>query len=170
MADWARHWGVTAIAVAVAVFCLGIVLVTLDDARHFDPLTYTIQRVVRTDSAGVVTVPVIDGFDGPAVHVGDRVPVSGELDVDATYDISVAGTVFWQEHPPGERFEVARDVPYLLNPGARVLVFENPIPDDVAAFVRQHGPRQFTIRGRVEVLEPGGVAATWETESFWIVP
>jgi len=136
----------------------------------FDPLDYSPQTIERVTDDGTVTVPSVNGFDPPTIQLGETVPVRGLLTNTADHPVSTAGTVVWQEEPPGRRFVILVDVPGVIAPGVTQLKFENPIPPVVEEYVRDNGATAFSINGRVQVLEPGGVDATWSTATFRVVP
>ena len=158
-------------ALTVALFLgASLVIVVAPQVPAFDPLTYSPQTIERVLADGTVSVPTVEGFDPPAIRLGDRVPVRGTLTNDADHDVSATGTVVWTEDPPGRRFVVVTDAPSVVPVGVTQLRFENPIPAKVAEYVRENGPTRFAISGRVEVLEERGVDATWKTDTFLVVP
>lgn len=137
----------------------------------FDPLTYAPQHVEFIDDDGTLRVPTVPGYDGPAVKVGDDVPVRGELTVDADDPVDVVGNIVWVSVEPGGRnCPLGLSVPRSLEPGVFPRSYSNEMPQCVQREVATIGPSLWLITGRVTVLAPGGVAKTWETEPFWIVP
>lgn len=137
----------------------------------FDPLTYAPQHVEYIADDGALTVPTVDGYDGPAVRVGDDVPVRGELTVDADGPVDVTGNIVWVSVEPGGRnCPLGITSPRSLTPGVFPRFYLNEMPPCVLREVASLGPSLWLITGKVNVLEPGGVASTWETEPFWIVP
>lgn len=170
---WLDRWLIPVMALAVAIFTAAAmigVLATSDGRNRFDPIEYSLQTIERIDEDGVLQVPGVPGVEPPAVRLGDTVPVRGTVNNSSDHPVSTSGTVVWQVEPPGPRFTTVAEVPGIVAVGATQLRFENPIPDVVAEYVVEHGPTQFSINGRVEVLEPGGVDATWKTATFTLVP
>ena len=155
----------------IALFALFVTLQALNHNREFDPISYSPQVVERVDADGSVSVPLIDGINGPAVYLGDTVPVRGQVENSADHPVSVRGAVLWVEQPPGLRVVVAENVAGVFDPGTKQLRFENQIPDAVSDRVEEiDGPSSWYISGVVDVLEPGGVSTAWQTAIFTLVP
>ena len=155
----------------VAIFLsVALVIVVRSTLPMFDPLTYSPQTIERITDDGIIIVPNVAGFDPPSIQIDGRVPVRGTLTNSADHRVSVSGSVVWQEEPPGQRFTTQANVPGTIAEGITQLQFENPVPPEVRKYVLENGPTSFSINGRVEVLEAGGVDATWETATFMLVP
>jgi hypothetical protein len=154
----------------VTLFAVWALVTALEPNKEVELLTYTTQTIERIDAEGVVIVPVIEGYEGPAVCLSDTVPVRGRLEVKSSEPVDVRGSVIWYQIPPGERFVTAQDLPATVQPGASDLVFENVIPPRVVETVLAHGEAsQWQVRGLVEVLEPHALDTVWETARFWVV-
>jgi hypothetical protein len=170
---WLDRWLIPVMALTVAVFvsvALIAVVATADERLVFDPISYSPQVIERIDENGVLQVPAVPGYEPPAVHLDETVPVRGVMTNSADHPVSLAGSVVWQVEPPGPRFVQQASIPSVADVGVTQLRFENEIPEDVKDYVRVHGATRFSINGRVEVLEPGGVDATWKTATFTLVP
>ena len=170
---WLDRWLIPVMALVVAMFVSAAmigVLVTSDNRNNFDPIDYSVQVIERIDQNGVLQVPNVPGYDPPALYLSETVPVRGVMTNSSDHPVSLAGSVIWQVEPPGERFVAVSDAPSVAAVGTTQLRFENPIPDDVKRYVRENGPTRFSISGRVRVLEPGGIDATWQTAQFTLVP
>ena len=158
-------------ATVVLLFAaLGVVFFFQDD---FDPISYSpdprpIERILDD---GTITVPVVEGYEGPAVMLGEQVPTTGTLCSTADGAIDVLGNVWWQRPGTSIRIPVVEDFPNNIEPGCRRLSFENDIPDEVEAFVRTSNEgSEWEITGSATPTRSGGVTATWRTEPFWVVP
>ena len=166
---WLDRW--LAIVTTALIVALAYTAVTYEVIikQERNVVTFTLQQVGRFSADGMVLVPHIQGYDSPAIHLGGTVPVFGFRIVNAGKAVSLSGTRYWQQIPPGVSFA---DSPTarLVQPGIVKLEFENVIPDDVAAFVAKHGATQWQLRGSVKVHEQHALDTSWETETFWIVP
>jgi len=139
----------------------------------FDPIEFSPdpRPVIRVEEDGAVVVPVIDGYDGPAVYVGDTVPTGGQRCVDHPEPVEAIADVWWESvDPGGVRVQVLRDFPSAVEAGCVSLRFENEIPDAVAQRVNTEGASQWRITGAATPTADGGVTETWAIEPFWLVP
>lgn len=132
---------------------------------------YSTQTIERVDpKTGEVSTPVIDGYTGPAVTLGETVPTRGTLRVESSSPVHVTGTVIWEEAPPGKRVVVISGVGGILQPGETQITFDNSIPAEVAAYVTAGGPQRWRITGSVVVNEPDVLGASWNSTAFWLIP
>lgn len=166
-----RWFGSLLVAGVLLVTFWGLSNVIRDANADKAVVIYTPQSIERVDpDTGVVSVPLLDGFDGPAICIGDTVPVRG-LRINVTQDpIPLSGTVIWEQIPPGERIFVAVDLPGIAESGTSVLAFENAMPEQVRAMtVAQGKPSKWAIKGSVEVHAPNALTAGFSTARFWVV-
>ena len=138
----------------------------------FDPISYSPdpRRIERVAEDGTVTVPVIDGYAGPAVHLGETVPTTGQRCNSADTPVRVVGSMWWQEVGTSRRITVVTDFPTVFEPGCVPLRFENDIPDEVADYVKQEGASLWQITGSATPVRDGGVTSLWRIEPVWVVP
>ena len=170
--------GALNVALVLSMFVLaGVILFVFARPDPFDPLTFSptprpVERPERTDDGDLVrVVPSIEGFDGPAVRVDEKVPTTGLLCNEHPEPVEVLGHITWERWDErGQRIPTLVDHPAIVEPDCTPLRFENPIPDEIAAQVKAHGPQQWVISGSATPTAPGGVTATWRIEPFWIVP
>lgn len=168
---WADKWVIPLMVFTVVIFALFVATIALDNGRQFDPITYSIQSVERIEEDGTITVPSIEGVGGPAVYLSSTVPVRGAVTNDADHAVSTEGSILWVEQPPGLRVVAGSEIPGLFPVGTTQIKFENRIPEGVYDHVMHvGGPSQWYITGVTDVLEPGGVATTWQTATFTLVP
>lgn len=167
-----QRWAIVAMVGALAVaVVLNLVLVLRPDP--FDPLTFETQTVQALTADGIVEIPTVEGFTGPAIRVGEIVPVRVVYTVDSVDPVDVTGTVIWYStDPSGIRCPTPiEQIPNVLQPGPHADRFENEVPPCVIDVMDRRGePIQWTITGLVEVNHPNGVDASWSTEPFWLVP
>lgn len=138
----------------------------------FDPFTFAPQRIEEVTDTGLVKVPTIEGYEGPAVYVGEPVPVSGVRCSMADEIVSAEASVFWTQVQPGDaRVRIADDIPASIEPGCVPLRFLNQMPVGVIGRMFLASEAQlWRIVGDAHPTQAGGVKATWATESFWVVP
>lgn len=164
-----RYFTVVVISV-VGLFCTWAIVTAVSSGEDQVVLTFTRQRIERIERDGTVTVPLIDGYNGAAVCLGDTVPVRGSMTVEGDKPLPVSGTLVWSAVPPGPRFTILSDNPRLLNPGTEDLVYENIIPPEVVERTLATGEAsQWRLQGKVTTLAPDTLDTAWETARFWVV-
>lgn len=161
----------TAVLISVVgLFCTWAIVTALRSDGERIVLSFTRQTIERIEADGTVTVPLIDGYNGAAVCLGDTVPVRGSMTVEGDKPLAVSGTLVWSAVPPGPRFTILSENPRLLNPGTEDLVYENIIPPEVVERTLATGEAsQWRLQGKVTTLAPDTLDATWETARFWVV-
>lgn len=178
-----RYLIVTVVSVVglFASWAIGTSIRSLDTTEH-DVVVYStpqrIERIVANPEtvstpgvgSGSIVEPRVDGYSGPAVCIGDTVPVRGSVEVFSDSPVETAGSLVWEQIPPGPRFQVLSDIPSVQPPGPRQLQFENPIPPAVVEMTLASGEAsQWRITGRVDVFQAHALPATWTTALFWVV-
>lgn len=164
-----RYFTVVVISV-VGLFCTWAIVTAVSSGEDQVVLTFTRQRIERIERDGTVTVPLIDGYNGAAVCLGDTVPVRGSMTVEGDKPLPVSGTLVWSAVPPGPRFTILSDNPRLLNPGTEDLIYENIIPPEVVERTLASGEAsQWRLQGKVTTLAPDTLDTAWETARFWVV-
>ena len=139
-------------------------------AAEFKPISYPSIVIERVDPSGLLAIPRVEGFDEPAVCANETVPVRAVRVNSARRPVEILSAYYvWAEDPPGQRFREVFDKPITAAPGKEQITYENEIPPSVQAYVDEKGPTRFAISGVVDVLEPNGVGAIWETPSFLVV-
>lgn len=119
---------IPAMAVVVGAFSIHA-LATALQPRHMVVVEFSVQPVERVDPAtGIVSVPVVDGYDGPAVQRGHPVPIRGTVIVHGDSAVIVTSSVVWEEVPLGLRVVIRTNVVEALPPGVTRLTFDEPIP------------------------------------------
>ncbi len=164
-----RYFTVVVISV-VGLFCTWAIVTAVSSGEDQVVLTFTRQRIERIEADGAVTVPLIDGYNGAAVCLGDTGPVRGSMTVEGDKPLPVSGTLVWSAVPPGPRFTILSDNPRLLNPGTEDLIYENIIPPEVVERTLATGEAsQWRLQGKVTTLAPDTLDTAWETARFWVV-
>lgn len=158
------------VVVVVAAFAAWAVSAAVQQ-RHLLVVEFSVQPLERVDPVtGVVTVPVVQGYEGPAVQLGNAVPIRGTVTVHGDDQVIVTSEVVWEEVPLGRRVVIRVGVSTALDPGVTRLTFNEPIPPEVSAAVNEGGAHLWRIVGTVTVDAPNAMDATWATTSFWVVP
>lgn len=156
--------------VIVAAFALWAVSAAVQP-RNLVVVEYSVQPLERVDpTTGVVSVPVVAGYDGPAVQLGNAVPIRGTVTNHSDQQIIVTGSVVWEEVPLGRRVVIRTGISVALDPGVTRLTFDEPIPPEVSDAVNDGGAHLWRIVGSVSVDAPHALDAEWATASFWVVP
>jgi len=163
---------IPAVVTACALFlgyAVGAVITNHPEEKRV--ITYSPQVIQKVDPVtGDVSVPRIEGYDLPAVHLGETVPVQAIVTNTEKVSVNVTGSTQWLQVPPGLYVVISANVGRVIQPGISALAFNNVIPPEVTEYVKIHGPTKFTIHGNVKVDWPNSVDATWETPIFWVVP
>ena len=164
----------TFVAVVVACISMAVSVRVWLRERPEPALSYSTQQIESIDpDTGELTVPLIPGYDGPAVCIGDPVPVRTQLTVLVNDKLEVTGTRHWTTSPPGFDVELPSGRPAtFVGPAVIPLTFVNsPMPPEVEEFVRNSSEPavQFRIRGTVRPTQTKYRPTTWTTTDFWVV-
>ena len=120
---WA--WGFLGVAMLTLVIVTVDTVLVLQQPGPFAPISYSAQVIERVNEDGTLSLPTVEGFEGPAIRLGDTVPVRGVRMNDSDRDVSILGNVVWSEDPPGERF-VQYAALNVLEPGGVQAAFLTP--------------------------------------------
>lgn len=132
---------------------------------------YSVQALERVDPAtGAVFVPVVQGHEGPAIQLGNAVPIRGTVTVHGDRQVIVTSSVVWEEVPLGRRVVIRSGISTALDPGVTRLSFSEPIPPEVSDAVNAGGAHLWRIVGTVTVDVSNAMGVEWSTASFWVVP
>ncbi len=167
-----REWALVPI---VALIVLGFAVWALMAAVPQQPprmvVSYSVLPIERVDpNTGVVVVPVVAGYSGPAVALGFTIPVRGTVSVQGTEEVKVTQSLVWEQVPRGLRVVSRADYTTSLAPGVTDLTFEEQIPAEVILSTNKDGAHLWRIVSLVDVNEPDALDAGWTTAPFWIVP
>jgi hypothetical protein len=159
----------------VALLVLGFAVWALMAAVPPQPprivVSYSVLPIEMVNpDTGAVTVPVIAGYDGPAVQLGNMVPIRGTVSVLDPNQVQVTQFIVWEEVPRGLRVVSDADYTTILDPGVTRLAFTEHIPPEVAEAINAGGAHLWRVVSLVDVNEPDALDAGWTTAPFWIVP
>jgi len=160
------------LVLAVGIFSTLAISSAIRDGQPDGALvSYSIQEVERvTPESGEIYVPLLDGYQQPAICIGDTVPTRGTVTNSTDHPLEIAGSLVWEHIPPGPRVQVIADVPAVQPPGTRSVFYENTIPPSVVEMTLAEGEASlWRITGLVEVFEPRALPAAWTTAQFWVV-
>jgi hypothetical protein len=166
--DWLL---VPIVALLVLGFAVWALMAAVPRPQPRMVVSYSVLPIERVNpDTGAVTVPVIAGYDGPAIQVGNMVPIRGTVSVLDDGQVQVTQSIVWEEVPRGLRVVSDADYTSILNPGVTRLVFAEKIPPEVAEAINAGGAHLWRIVSVVDVNEPDALDAGWTTAPFWIVP
>lgn len=167
------------VILAMAVVALGVStavgFLTGNAPDPYAPVAFRPQPRPVCDPCGdPPVVPTLEGYEGPAVWADGTVPTGGQRCVAGDDPVVVIGQIHWQRlDDPALRVHTVDDFPTILRPNRACvdLAFRNEIPPAVERSVEQgQEAERWTITGSVTPTRPGGVAAVWSIEPFWVVP
>lgn len=166
--DWLS---VPIVALTVLGFAVWALLVAVPTQPPRVVVSFDVLPIERVNpETGAVTVPVIAGYDGPAIQLGSNVPIRGFVSVLDTDQVQITQTIVWEEVPRGLRVVSDADFTYSLDPGVTRLVFSEQIPPEVADAITTGGAHLWRVVTTVDVDAPGALDTGWTTAPFWIVP